>query len=117
MLAIISTVAYSAADPVVLQVKDDTGAKNVALRISRTATLDGGCAIVNDGLSHADRTIQLQSSNHAAATAAALYALVQAAAAVYLGINGETFTGYLSSYREEGATLNMAFMVSSRLSV
>jgi len=39
-------------------------------RVSRTATLDGGCAIYDTGLSHADRTFTVAARVDAAAEAA-----------------------------------------------
>jgi len=116
MIAILSTLAYSAQGPITLQLTNDSSIRDLSLRISRTATLDGRCAITNGGMSHSDRTLQLQAINCSPDTATQLWALVQQATAVCLAARDESFQGYLSSYRERGANVQLTFLVERKLS-
>lgn len=117
MLVIITTVNYSPASPVELEIPDDAQVKDVSLRISRTATLDGYCTIDNMGLSHSDRTLKLQADRCSEETAAALWTLFQQGISCCLAVGDEMFQGYVSKYREVGSTITFTFLVEKRLSV
>lgn len=117
MLAIITTAEYSATAPIELEIPDDSQIKDVSLRISRTATLDGYCTIDNMGLSHSDRALQLQTGHCSKETSAALWSLVQQGTAAWLAVGAEFFTGYLNRYREAGSTVTLTFLVERKLSV
>lgn len=116
MLAILSTINYSASDPIIFDIADDSQVRDAASRISRTATLDGGCLIVNDGFADADRTIQLQADNCSEQSASDLWDLARLATAVILSIGSEVLQGYISNYRERGSMIVVNFLVERKLS-
>lgn len=116
MLAILSTINYSATDPIILEIADDSQVKDAAPRISRTATLDGGCLITNNGFAEADRTLQLQANNCSKQTASDLWDLARQSAAVILSVGSEVLQGYISNYRERGTAITVTFLVESKLS-
>lgn len=60
-------ISMTTADPlgqVVLKDGDSTLSK-IEARVSRTATLDGGCVITHSGVSHSDRTFRISTSINA----------------------------------------------------
>ena len=58
MMAVISPKTYLTA-PLRLKLIDGTRLNDVNARVSRSATLDGGCVITHHGLTRADRTLKL----------------------------------------------------------
>lgn len=56
----ITTPAYDLQGQVLINEDNDSIIRSNARRVSRTATLDGGCAITDQGFSHADRTLDIR---------------------------------------------------------
>lgn len=84
MIAISVSIADTAG-ALVLKMTQDSRIKGGTRRVSRTKTLDGGCAIYDGGFSHADRTWTIEAIV-SDATWDILFAIVSAYSLIYVAI-------------------------------
>lgn len=108
--------ANSATPPIELEIPDDAQVKDISLRISGTATLDGYCTIDNMDPSDSDRSLQFQTDRCSKEIVAALGDMVQQGSTVCLAVGAEFLSGYLSHYLETGSTITVTFLVELKLS-
>lgn len=84
-------------------------------RLSRSATLDGGCVITDGGLADSDRTLSFSASGVTPEDAARLWAFFKAGGLVNLATIEGFFSGYVSSVTIKGDAVAFAFMVYEKI--
>lgn len=84
-------------------------------RLSRVATLDGGCVISDNGLSDSDRTFLFTIIQSAPSALDALWALFTNESMLYLSCPEGVFSGYLETVKIEGADASVSFLVYEKL--
>lgn len=85
-------------------------------RVTRTATLDGGAAIVDGGFADADRTLQVAIQNVSQAQADAAARLVRYHPYISVSVRDGCYLGVPETHGVQGNTLRMQILIVSRLS-
>ncbi|OGC00146.1 hypothetical protein A2V82_16555 [candidate division KSB1 bacterium RBG_16_48_16] len=83
--------------------------------MSRTATLDGGCIIEDNGLSHSDRTFRIISSSLTKEDAALLGQMIEFYAVLYLSTPDGVFSGAIENLGYSNGTVTASFLVKEKL--
>jgi hypothetical protein len=94
----------------------NSSARNVSRRVSRTATLDGSAVIHDGGFADADRTIDVRVPNATQAQLSAVLALIQADNLQRVATEDGVFEGALERITQDGGSLTARFLVQRKLS-
>ena len=112
MMIALSTIEIGAS--IVINAQGAPGRENTR-RLSRSATLDGGCVITDGGLSDGDRTFRYSASQLSAATLDALWAMFGTESLVHLCCAEGVFSGYIEQLGIVGADVSLQFMIYEKL--
>jgi len=110
----ISVSTADEAGAVVLRMTQDSKLKSGLRRVSRTKTLDGGCAIYDGGFSHADRTWSVE-ARVSDAVWDALWAIMITYALVYIATEEGFFSGCLESAVREEDRAVLSILIKEKL--
>lgn len=86
-----------------------------ARRVSRTATLDGGCVYYDTGFSAADRDIDVRIPDATPADIARAAYLVETYGEVTVSLDDGCYLCRPASYRVSGGVLSIRLMVTARI--
>lgn len=100
-----------------LDVKADSEIGTLSRRVTRTATLDGGAEIEDNGYSAADATYTITVRLPSPGYEAAIMRLVQLYPLLILSTRYGVFRGVVDYFRPAGATASLRFLVSQKLSI
>jgi hypothetical protein len=84
-------------------------------RLSRSATLDGGCVISDNGMTDADRTFIFLISQASPTSLDDLWALFLTESLIHLSCPEGVFSGYLEKVKIEGSDADVSFLVYEKL--
>ena len=84
-------------------------------RLSRSATLDGGCVISDGGMSDGDRDFDFAAAQVPPATLDAMWAFAHNESLVHLSCAEGVFSGYVEQVKIEAADVSFRFMVYEKL--
>jgi hypothetical protein len=84
-------------------------------RLSRSATMDGGCVITDSGISNGDRTISFTAPNVERAVSDLLWSIFEDNSMVMLSTAEGVFSGYMESVSIDGTSVEISFMVYEKL--
>ena len=84
-------------------------------RVTRTATLDGGCVVVDGGVSDSDRTLDL-SVESAKDLWEAVWALFNSAVSVVVSTDDGCYLAKLEKVSEKDARINLSILIQARIS-
>lgn len=110
----ISTIIASSTGDLVIYERPDSVFKEASARVSRTATLDGGVAVVHSGFSHGDRTFRIRARLEEE-DLATLENIHQEETVIYLSCKEGFFEGAIERITGDGGDLDMTFLVKERL--
>lgn len=113
-------IASSVFDPlgyVALDVKPDSEIGTISRRITRTATLDGGATIEDNGYAPADATINLTVRLVSVEYENLLMRLVKLYPFLVLSTRYGAFLGAVDYFKPSGATGALRFLVTQQLSL
>lgn len=81
-------------------------------RVQRTATLDGGAFVVDNGFSHADRTVRLDMSDQDAETNETAKRMVEVYDSVILMLPDGAYLATPESYQASGASASLSLLIT-----
>jgi hypothetical protein len=118
MLISICAPNYDPAGAVIIDADPDASElKSAERRVSRTATLDGGCVITDTGFSHADRTFTISARLDDEATEAAIRRMHQTYSLVVVSTPDGVYQGAIERVRvTKGGTITVRILVKQKLS-
>ncbi len=93
---------------------DDSEFSHIARRVSRTATLDGGAVIVDNGYTAGDATFLLVIRDIDDATRLGLMALVQRHSSITVSVKENIFSGVVEKL-EDKDKMKIRFLVNEQL--
>jgi hypothetical protein len=86
-------------------------------RISRVATLDGGCVISNNGITDSDRTFNFTARQVPEGVRLSLWAFFQNETLVHLSCPEGVFSGYLEKVKIQNTDVAVSFLVYEKLTL
>ena len=89
--------------------------KSNARRVTRTATLDGGCSIVDQGFSHADRTLEIKKHQVSRELGDRLWYLFQTYSLLRISMPDGLFNGAIGNLSIKQGNLSMRVLIKERL--
>lgn len=101
--------------PVLLRLSPGTDLVNVSRRVSRIATLDGGCIITDHGVSHADRTFEISIANIPPDLERRLFGLYVTYAWLRVSTWEGVYRSKISRYRYREGTLSITILIKEKL--
>jgi hypothetical protein len=114
IISICSVLFDYAGDYLVDAVVDDSEFSHIARRVSRTATLDGGSVIVDNGYTAGDATFLIVLRDIDSATRLGLMALVQRHSALTVAVKDNIFSGVVEKLDDKD-TMKIRFLVNEQL--
>lgn len=112
----ISTPTFDLDGSMVIRKYDpSTDFRSKSRRVSRTATLDGGCVIEDNGLSHSDRTFRITASSLSEADVLHLNDLIGAYATLYISTREGIFSGVIENLGDSSGVMTLSFLVKEKL--
>jgi len=116
MLISITTVNFSLSGHLIFEASEESDFGATSRRVSRTATLDGGCLITDQGFSHSDRTFRLLSKNPlSTAEIETLRSLHRDYALINAAVPEGVFQGVVESFRETNGFVTMTILVKEKI--
>ena len=107
--------AIDQGDVIVLPVSDPPKRENTR-RLSRSATMDGGCVITDSGYSEGDRTLSFSAANVSESICDRLWAFFEDESMVHLSAKEGFFSGYLESVSIDSAgNVDISFLVKEKI--
>jgi len=97
--------------PVIL---DDSDLSHISRRVSRTATLDGGSVIVDNGYSASDATFNIVIRDIDDATRLGLMLMIQRHSAIIVSIKNNVFSGVVETLDDKDK-MKIKFLVNRQL--
>lgn len=114
-MALLTPVDYWFGEPPWLTLDASSDTRTRQRRVSRSATLDGGCLINDGGYAEADRELRLAVRGLSRADAAVLEAIA-AFPLCHLALDHGLYRGVVSGYAfNGGATAALTFLVTARI--
>jgi len=110
----ISVSTADEAGSMVLRMTQGSRLKNGSRRVSRTKTLDGGCAIFDGGFSHSDRTWSVE-ARVSDAVWEALWAIMISYALVYVATEEGFFEACLESAERDEDRAVLSILIKEKL--
>lgn len=101
MLIGLSSLTYDLSGALIVKALNHSDVPNVFRRVARTATLDGGAVLYDNGFSHGDRTVVVQSIANSEAERASLKYFVETYGSIYVSTYDGVFLGAPESYNED----------------
>lgn len=111
----ITTIAQNTAGDMVFQEDPSSALLDADVRASRTATLDGGVVIDNQGFSDGDRTLEITAELDESA-AAKLWALHRSEASVHVAISEGVFLATIKRLRIDNGECRLTIYIEEKLS-
>lgn len=105
-----TTQATGNAAAIVIQELPATRTRNESARVTRSATLDGGCIIDHQGFSDSDRTIEVR-ANLTREQADILWDIFTGETYVNVATADGFFYGAIESMQDEGGSVRMNILV------
>ena len=96
---------------------DAVPAQENTKRISRVATLDGGCVISNNGITDSDRTFKFTARQVPEDVRLSLWAFFQNETLVLLSCPEGVFSGYLEKVKIQNSDVAVFFLVYEKLTL
>ena len=93
----------------------DSNSSSIYARVSRTATLDGGCVINHYGVSQGDRTFRV-STKIGSEQKVILEHINETSALINISCPEGYFSGYISSIDTSRPEMKMTILIKERLS-
>jgi len=93
----------------------DSDFSGIARRVSRTATLDGGCILVDNGYTASDAVFVIVLKSLDVATRARLNALVMTHSAILVSPGDGVYAGVVEKM-DDGGFLKIRFLVNQQIS-
>lgn len=84
-------------------------------RASRTATLDGGCSITDQGFSHGDRTLEVSKTGVAETLYSTLWYMFRTYSLVRVSLDEGCFLGAISDCRMKQGELRMRILIKESI--
>lgn len=84
-------------------------------RVSRTATLDGGCSIDDQGFSYGDRTLDIRQTGISADTFARLQYICRTYSSVRVSQSDGVFSGCISSVKLDKGTARVKILIKEKI--
>jgi hypothetical protein len=110
----ISTAIADDSGAIVLGMLPESQIRGGERRVTRTATLDGGCSLYDAGFSHGDRTWRVE----ARATEAEweiLWHIHQTCSLVYISVAEGYFSGAIESCRIDGERATLSILITEKI--
>ncbi|RLB92211.1 MAG: hypothetical protein DRH26_06800 [Deltaproteobacteria bacterium] len=114
MIGLSKTTADTTGDIVIYESKDSQ-IKELSARISRTATLDGGCVITHYGAQDSDRTFRVR-VNLNETDSETLKNIFEGSTIIYCSTEIGFFSGAISKFKDNNGEIDLTFLVKEKLS-
>lgn len=114
MIAILSTCTYNQDAPLILRLKPDSNLDNLTRRVTRTATLEGGCVLSDLGFSYGDLSFTLK-ANLTEDEDARLSRLIRSESELTLSCRHGLFLGAIERRTGIGGDVTLSFLVSDKI--
>lgn len=92
----------------------DSDLSHIARRVSRSATLNGGSIIIDNGFTAADATFNIVIRDIDNATRLALMAMIQRHSAIIVSVKENVFSGVVETVSDR-ETMKIKFLVNEQL--
>lgn len=109
----ISTITPQTVSTVVFNETVQSRLRDLTARVSRTATLDGGCVITHSGVTDADRTLDIR-AQLTADQADNLQAIYESETYVYLSCSQGFFYGVMDTCKISNGDLRLKFLIKEK---
>lgn len=110
----ISTILFSLDAPVMLKSEADSDLQSSSRRVSRTATLDGGCVITDSGFSHGDRTMRVKALIDQE-TGERITSMHQSYSLLLFSVPEGVFIGAIESISIQETELSLTILIKEKL--
>jgi len=111
----ITTPTFDLQGQVIINETANSDLKKNNKRISRTATLDGGCSITDQGFSNADRTLTINESSLDKERADCIWRIFTIYSLVRVSLRDGCFLGAIEKVSLNEGNLNMKILIKERL--
>lgn len=112
----ISTPTFDLGGSLIIRGYDpSTDFRSKSRRVSRTATLDGGCVIEDNGLSHSDRTFRIISSSLSEADVIHLNQLIGVYSILYISTREGIFKGVIETLGYNRGAGTISFLIKEKI--
>jgi hypothetical protein len=112
----ITTSTYDLSGHIIINEDPNSDLKSNARRISRTATLDGGCSITDQGYSDADRTFQVRKDGISRADADRIWYLFRTYSLVNVCIEDGAFRAAIQDVNLAEGNLRTKILIQEKIS-
>lgn len=110
-MIILSTVTANASGVVRIRESPSTSLYDLPARVSRTATLDGGCLITHTGVSDGDRTLDIRTTELSESEMATLKTLYESETLFVLSCREGCFEGVIENLKADPGNVQLQFLV------
>ena len=114
MIISICSYLFDYAGDFLLTAEQDSDFSHVSRRVSRSATLDGGCIIVDNGYTASDATLTIVISQITDSTRLALLQMIKTHSAITVACKDNIFLGVVEKV-DDTNQLKIRFLVKSAL--
>lgn len=109
-MIVLSTVTQSATGTLKIREHQDSKFAERTSRVSRTATLDGGCLLVHGGVSASDRTLNIKSTDMTESEVSALKSLYVNETLLILSCSEGCFEGVIEQIKTDRGQVTFTFL-------
>ena len=110
----LSAPLYDLEGQVLLYPSPDSELQGGSRRVSRTPTLDGGATIVDQGMSHADRTFRIVAPNISENKYNTVWYLLRTYSLVNIATRDGLYSGVIQRARRRGSDLEMTILIQEK---
>lgn len=111
----ITTSSYDLNGQLILNEDSSSDLKSNRRRVSRTATLDGGCDITDQGFSHSDRTLRIRNENISQNNADTLWYLFQTYSLIQVSIPDGCYKAAIKDLKIDEGNLRMEILIKEEI--
>jgi hypothetical protein len=112
----ISTLEFDIHGSVAFGVGEDSDLMQNSRRITRRATLDGGCSIVDQGFSHGDRKLDIRTTSITRDEFDVLWHIFKTYSIINVALKEGCFRAAIQSVRKHRDTTTLLILVKEKLS-
>lgn len=109
----IATLTVDTNGDIIFWESPDSNIEDTQLRVTRTATLDGGCVISNSGFSESDRTFEIDTELEDTEANKLRY-IYQKSESVYVSTIIGFFKGIISRFRNLNGDIRLTILIEEK---
>ena len=101
--------------PVLLRPDPGAELRSSSRRVSRTASLDGGCVMTDHGVSHSDRNLEMSVTGPSAELVERIWGLYVTYSLIRVAQHDGVYTATISRFRHRENQLSITILIKEKL--